>query len=75
MVIVGVVVQWLDYLAACHARARRSVPHSRESGISCGATLVDWHKLHLTSGTADMAMWSDRNSHTVVAHDQSCVEG
>ena len=32
------------------------------------------HKLHLTSGTADMAMWSDRISHTVVAHDQSCVE-
>ena len=37
-------------LLGCHARARRSVPHSRESGISCGATLVDMAKTTLDIG-------------------------
>ena len=57
-------------LLGCHARGRRSVPHNRESGQ------LIWHcpsghKLYLTSGTADMAMWSDCNTHTVVAHDHA----
>ena len=70
--IVGVVVQWLDYLAV-----------TQEPGVRFPATAekchIMWrcpsgHGINLTSGTADMAMWSDCNSHTVVAHDQSCVE-
>ena len=62
-------------LLGCHARARRSLPsHCREVPSHVALPKWTWDKLSLTSGTADMAMWSDCNSHTVVAHDQSCVE-
>ena len=64
----GVVVQWLDYLAVTQE------PGVRFPTAEKVASNVAWDKLHLTLGTADMTMWSDRNSHTVVAHDQSCVE-
>ena len=66
-----VVIQWLDYLAVTKEPGVR-FPTSEK--VSSDVAPPSGHKLHLTSGTADMAMWSDRNSHTVVAHDQSCVE-
>ena len=47
-------------------------PHQRD--VASDVVPPSGHTLHLTSGTADMAMWSDCNSHTVVAHNQSCVE-
>ena len=68
---VGVVVQWLDYLAVTQEPGVR-FPTSEK--VASEVAPPSGHKLHLTSGTADMAMWSDCNSHTVVAHDQSCVE-
>ena len=63
---VGVVVQWLDYLAVTQEPGVR-FPTSEK--VASEVTPPSGHKLHLTSGTADMAMWSDCNSHTVVAHD------
>ena len=59
-------------LLGCHARAQRWFPTSEK--VASDVAPPSGHKLHLKSGTADMAMWSDCNSHTVVAHDQSCVE-
>ena len=67
----GVVVQWLDYLAVTQ---EPGVQFPTSEKVASEVALPSGHKLHLTSGTADMAMWSDCNSHTVVAHDQSCVE-
>ena len=72
-VIVGVVVQWLDYLAVTQEPGVR-FPTAEKVASNMAPPQWTWDKLHLTSGTADMAMWSDLNSHTVVAHDQSCVE-
>ena len=69
--LLGVVVQWLDYLAVTQEPGVR-FPTSEK--VASDVAPPSGHKLHLTSGTADMAMWSDCNSHTVVAHDQSCVE-
>ena len=60
-------------LLGCHARAPAfGSPQQRKWHLMWRRP--SGHKLHLTSGTADMVMWSDCNSHTVVAHDQSCVE-
>ena len=70
-VIVGVVVQWLDYLAVTQEPGVR-FPTSEK--VASDVAPPSGHKLHLTSGTADMSVWSDCNSHTVVARDQSCVE-
>ena len=67
----GVVVQWLDYLAVTQ---EPGVRFPTAENVASNVAPPSGYKLHLTSGTADMAMWSNRNSHTVVAHDQSCVE-
>ena len=68
--VVGVVVQWLDYLAVTQEPGVR-FPTSE---VASDVAPPSGYKLHLTLGTADMAMWSDCNPHTVVAHDQSCVK-
>ena len=64
-------IQWLDYLAVAQEPGVR-FPTSEK--VASEVAPLSGHKLHLTSGIADMAMWSDCNSHTMVAHDQSCVE-
>ena len=69
----GVVVQWLDYLAVTQEPGV-ILRFSTSEKVASDVAPPSGHKLHLTSGTADRAMWSDCNSHTVVAHDQSCVE-
>ena len=63
--LVGVVVQWLDYLAVMQ---EPGVRFPTAENVASNVAPPSGHKLHLTSGTVDMAMWSDRNSHTVVAH-------
>ena len=67
----GVVVQWLDYLVVMQ-EPRVQFPTTEK--VASNVASPSGHKLHFTSSTADMEMWSNLNSHTVVAHDQSCVE-
>ena len=53
-------VQWLDYLAVTQEPGVR-FPTSEK--VASDVAPPSEHKLHLTSGTADMVMWSDCNSH------------
>ena len=47
------------------------IDNYRESGKLINVEHPSGHKLHLTSGTANMAMWCDCNARTVVEHDHA----